>query len=332
METDEPANGTAAPLLDVRDLHVALPFPGGDSVEVVRGVSFRVDAGGFHALVGESGCGKSVTAMALTRLPPADAAARVSGRVLFRGRDLLAASPRELRAVRRSGGLAYVFQDPMSALNPVLRLRTQMLEALPRGLSRGAADDRLVSLLAEVGLPDPRAALRAHPCELSGGMAQRACIAMALAQEPALLVADEPTTALDVLMQRRVLDLLRDLCRARGVAVLLITHNLALVSTYAKTVSVLYAGQVVEDGPVADVLARPAHPYAAALLRAVPRIEGTRPEDLATIPGRVPPPRDWAALPCAFAPRCPRAAAACTAAPAPWRSVEPRHGVRCALA
>ena len=321
-----------APLLDVRDLRVSLPSPGGGFVEVVRGVSFRVAPGGFHALVGESGCGKSVTAMALTRLPPADAAARVSGRVLFRGRDLLAASPRELRAARRKGGVAYVFQEAMSALNPVLRLRTQMREALPRGLSRAAADDRLAALLGEVGLPDPRAALRAHPCELSGGMAQRACIAMALAQEPALLLADEPTTALDVLVQRKVLDLLRDLCRARGTAVLLVTHNLALVSEYAETVSVLYAGQVVEDGPVPDVLAAPAHPYAEALLRAVPRIEGTRPEDLATIPGRVPPPRDWVALPCAFAPRCPRAAASCSAAPAPWSGLSPRHGVRCVRA
>ena len=326
------APGGDGPLLAAEDLRVSLPFPGGGLVEVVRGVSFRVPAGGFHALVGESGCGKSVSAMALTRLPPADGAARVSGRVLFHGRDLLAASPRELRAARREGGAASVFQDPMSALNPVLRLRTQMREALPRGLSRAAADDRLAALLGEVGLPDPRAALRAYPCELSGGMAQRACLAMALAQEPALLVADEPTTALDVLMQRKALDLLRDLCAARGTAVLLITHNLALVSMYAKTVSVLYAGQVVEDGPVPDVLAHPAHPYTAALLRAVPRIEGTRPEDLATIPGRVPPPRDWAALPCAFAPRCPRACEACAAAPAPWRGVAPRHGARCALA
>ena len=328
---DETA-GTGTALLDVRDLRVALPFPGGGTAEVVRGVSFRVPAGGFHALVGESGCGKSVTAMALTRLPPADGAARVSGRVLFRGRDLLAASPRVLRAARRAGGVAYVFQDPMSALNPVLRLRTQMREALPRGLSRAAADDRLAALLGEVGLPDPRAALRAYPCELSGGMAQRACLAMALAQEPALLVADEPTTALDVLMQRKALDLLRDLCRARGTAVVLVTHNLALVSAYAETVSVLYAGQVVEDGPVPAVLSRPAPPYTDLLLRAVPRLEGSRPEDLATIPGRVPPPRDWAALPCAFAPRCPRAAAACAAAPAPWRTVAPGRAVRCSLA
>lgn len=302
---------TPAPLLQVEDLRVALPFPGGgEPVEVVRGVSFRIPEGGFHALVGESGCGKSVSAMALTRLPPADGG-RVSGRVLFRGRDLLALPPRELREARRDGGVAYVFQDPMTSLDPVLTLGTQLREAAPRSMSRAAREAMLRELLAEVGLPDADRILRAHPCELSGGMAQRACLAMALAQRPALLVADEPTTALDVLMQRKVLDRMRALCRARGAAVLLITHNLALVSAYAETVSVLYAGEVVEEGPVPDVLSRPAHPYAAALLRAVPRLEGTPAEALATIPGRVPPPREWGRPGCTFADRCPHAEDAC---------------------
>ena len=326
-----PPDGAAAPLLEVSDLRVALPFPdGGAPVEVVRGVSFRVPEGGFHALVGESGCGKSMGAMALTRLPPTDAdAARVSGRALFRGRDLLAMPPRELRAARRAGGVAYVFQDPMSALDPVLRLGTQLREAVPDGVPRAAREARLRELLAEVGLPDADRLLRAYPCELSGGMAQRACIAMAMAQEPALLVADEPTTALDVLVQRKVLDLLSALRRAHGTAVLLITHNLALVSAYAETMSVLYAGQVVEDGPVAEVLARPAHPYTAALLRAVPRLEGTDVADLATIPGRVPPPREWGRPGCAFAPRCPRATERCRAASPEPRALAPGRTVRC---
>ena len=319
------------PTLAVEDLRVALPMPGGGGpVEVVRGVSFRVPEGGFHALVGESGCGKSVTAAALTRLPPADGpGARISGRALLRGRDLLAMPPRELRAARGAGGVAYVFQDPMTALDPVLSVGTQMREAVPHGTPRAERERAVRELLAEVGLPDPERLLRAYPCELSGGMAQRVCIAMAMAQRPSLLVADEPTTALDVLMQRKALDLLRGLCRARGAAVLLVTHNLALVSEYASTLSVLYAGRVVEDGPVADVLARPAHPYAEALLRAVPRLEGTSVEDLAVIPGRVPPPRDWSRGGCVFAPRCDRARPECSSSDPALRVVAPGRAVAC---
>ena len=319
------------PTLAVEDLRVALPMPGGGGpVEVVRGVSFRVPEGGFHALVGESGCGKSVTAAALTRLPPADGpGARISGRALLRGRDLLAMPPRELRAARGAGGVAYVFQDPMTALDPVLSVGTQMREAVPHGTPRAERERAVRELLAEVGLPDPERLLRAYPCELSGGMAQRVCIAMAMAQRPSLLVADEPTTALDVLMQRKALDLLRGLCRARGAAVLLVTHNLALVSEYASTLSVLYAGRVVEDGPVADVLARPAHPYAEALLRAVPRLEGTSVEDLAVIPGRVPPPRDWSRGGCVFAPRCDRAGPECSSSDPALRVVAPGRAVAC---
>ena len=333
---DAPSSGSSEtdsrpPLLSVEDLRVALPMPGGGGpVEVVRGVSFRVPECGFHALVGESGCGKSVTAAALTRLPPAvGPRARISGRALLRGRDLLAMPPRELRAARGAGGVAYVFQDPMTALDPVLSVGTQMLEAVPRGVPRAARARAARELLAEVGLPDPERLMRAYPCELSGGMAQRVCIAMAMAQRPALLVADEPTTALDVLMQRKALDLLRDLCRARGAAVLLITHNLALVSSYAETMSVLYAGRVVEEGPVSDVLARPAHPYTAALLRAVPRIEGGSVEDLAVIPGRVPPPREWSRGACVFAPRCDRARPECSASDPELRPVSAAHAAAC---
>lgn len=333
---DAPSSGSSEtdsrpPLLSVENLRVALPMPGGGGpVEVVRGVSFRVPEGGFHALVGESGCGKSVTAAALTRLPPAGGPrARISGRALLRGRDLLAMPPRELRAARGAGGVAYVFQDPMTALDPVLSVGTQMLEAVPRGVPRAARARAARELLAEVGLPDPERLMRAYPCELSGGMAQRVCIAMAMAQRPALLVADEPTTALDVLMQRKALDLLRDLCRARGAAVLLITHNLALVSSYAETMSVLYAGRVVEEGPVSDVLSRPAHPYTAALLRAVPRIEGGSVEDLAVIPGRVPPPREWSRGACVFAPRCDRARPECSASDPELRPVSAAHAAAC---
>lgn len=322
------------PLLAVDDLRVRLPLPGGDGdTEIVRGVSFAVPEGGFHAIVGESGCGKSLAAAAVTRLPPAAGpGVSVSGRAVLRGVDLLSLPPRELRRARGRGGVAYVFQDPLAALDPVLSIATQLREAVPPGTPRGEREAAVRARLADVGLG--RAAeriLESHPCELSGGMAQRVCLAMALAQEPALVVADEPTTALDVLAQREVLGLLRSASRSNGAAVLLITHNLALVSEYAETVSVMYAGEIVEDGPVRDVLSRPLHPYARALLRAVPRIEGTGVEDLATIPGRVPPPRLWTRTPCAFAPRCPFAGEECARRPPPLR---PRPGggtVRCAF-
>ena len=314
------------PVLSVEDLAVSLPVPGG-AARIVRGVSFRVPEGGFHALVGESGCGKSLAAAALTRLPPAAGrGVEIGGRAVFRGLDLLSLPPRRLRRARGRGGVAYVFQDPMSALDPVLSVGTQLREAVPPGTSRAVRERSVRERLAEVGLPDAGRLLRAYPCELSGGMAQRVCLAMALAQEPTLVVADEPTTALDVLAQRAVLGLLRSAASARGAAVLLITHNLALVARHASTVSVLYAGQVVEDGPVGEVLSAPEHPYTRALLAAVPRLEGTAVGDLATIPGRVPPPREWDSMPCAFAPRCPAASPECFRSAPPLR---PRRGAGC---
>lgn len=315
------------PCLTVRNLHVCLPDPGGASVEVVRGVSFEVPEGGFHALVGESGCGKSVTSMALTRLPPADAGS-VSGSVRFRGTELLTLSPESLRAFRGRGGIAYVFQDPLSTFNPVFTVGSQLREACPRGTPRRVREARLRELLQLVGFAEPGPVLRSYPCQLSGGMAQRACIAMAMMQEPALLIADEPTTALDVITQRTVLDTLQRLVRAANVAVLLITHNLALVSHDAQTVSVLYAGQVVEDGPVRAVLSHPSHPYCRALLAAVPRLSGARAEALRPIPGRVPPPREWAAQRCTFAPRCPFHNPDKPCSPV-WREAGAGHGFFC---
>lgn len=295
-------------LLSVRQLSVALATDGRRQ-EIVGGISFDVDAGGFHALVGESGCGKSVTAMALTQLPPTDGAA-CQGEVLFKGRNVLDLRGAELRAIRGHGGIAYIFQDPMSALNPVLRVGVQMREALPAGLNRTVARARMLELLAAVDLREPRM-LDAFPCELSGGMAQRVCLAMAMASEPALLVADEPTTALDVVAQKKVLELLEGVCRRSGTSVLLITHNLGLVARHADTVSVMYAGRIVESGSVKAVLGAPAHPYAQGLLKAVPTLEGGGVEDLATIPGRVPPSSEWGTG-CTFAPRCPHAMPICS--------------------
>lgn len=288
-------------ILDVRDLRVSLS-DGEQDVAIVRNISFSVRAGGFHGLVGESGCGKSVTAMSLTRLPPTDVAV-CTGDVLFKGHNVLPLRGATLRAVRGRGGVSYIFQDPMSALNPVLTIGTQMREALPSGVSGVRARRRMLELFSLVDLPQGKKMLKAYPCELSGGMAQRVCMAMAMASEPALLVADEPTTALDVLAQKRVMDLLRDVCDKTGIAVLLITHNLGLVAGYAEDVSVMYAGRIVEQGHVKSVLSHPAHPYTRGLIAAVPTLDGGGVEALATIPGRVPPASDWGAA-CAFAPRC----------------------------
>lgn len=301
MKPGSKGASTVMNVLDVRDLRVSFS-DGKQDVAIVRGISFSVQAGGFHGLVGESGCGKSVTAMSLTRLPPADAAI-CSGEVLFKGQNVLPLRGATLRAVRGRGGVSYIFQDPMSALNPVLTVGTQMREALPPGFSSARARQRMLALFSLVDLPGGEQMLRAYPCELSGGMAQRICIAMAMASEPALLVADEPTTALDVLAQKRVMDLLRDLCVKTGVAVLLITHNLGLVAGYAEDVSVMYAGRIVEHGDVKAVLLHPAHPYTRGLIAAVPTLDGGGVEALATIPGRVPPASDWG-FACAFAPRC----------------------------
>jgi oligopeptide/dipeptide ABC transporter ATP-binding protein len=288
-------------LLSVENLTVR--FRRGDVVTTpVREVSFALAAGKRLAIVGESGGGKSMTALALTGLSPTDRAER-SGRVRFLGRELLALPADELRGLRGRGGIAYVFQDPAAALNPVMRIGAQIAECLD-GPSAGRRRE-IVRLLGRVGLPDPEAAARAYPCAFSGGMQQRAMVAMALAGRPRLLVADEPTTALDVTTQRQVLDLVEQLVRESGMSLLLITHNLGIVAGRADRVAVMYAGQVVETGPVAEVLRRPWHPYTAGLLAAVPRLDGPRDRPLAGIAGSVPSPDAWPAG-CAFQDRCPR--------------------------
>ena len=273
-------------------------------IEVVRGVSFSVHDGECVALVGESGCGKSMTSLALTRLPPTDAA-EVSGSVTFRGRPVTGPVH----------GIAYVFQDPIASLNPVMKVGAQMCEAFAIA---GHDDSAAVDLLAEVGLPNPRAILAAYPCELSGGMCQRVMIAMALASEPELLVADEPTTALDVTTQAEVMDLIGRIFRERSMSLLLATHNLGLVAGRCDTVNVLYAGQIVESGPVAETLANPRHPYTRGLIHAVPRLADGRANRLRDIPGTVPSPAEIAAMKgCAFSPRCSLATDVCRTTPPP---------------
>ena len=267
-----------APLLEVEGLRIAFKVGGRLSVPV-RGVSFEVGRNDRVAIVGESGCGKSLTALAIGGLVDR---AEVSGRI--------SGSPR----------IAYVFQNPMQSLDPVMRVGRQIAE--------GARHADVPALLSAVGLP-PEAA-RKYPCELSGGQQQRVMIAMAIAMEPDLLVADEPTTALDVTTQRDVLDLISRVADERGTSVLLITHNLGLVARYSRFVNVMYAGEVVERGPVADVLANPRHPYTQGLLAAVPRLDAPKDAPLADIPGTVPPPWDWPPG-CAFHPRCPKARPEC---------------------
>lgn len=272
-------------LLDVKNLRLAFHRDGREIVPV-RDVSFSVPAHGRVALVGESGCGKSLTALSLARLSPTDRAT-VSGGIAWGKR----------------ARVAYVFQNPGESLNPVMRVAAQIREALPRTLSRREQDARILELLARTGLPDPARAAHAYPCELSGGQQQRCMIAMALAAAPDLLVADEPTTALDVTTQKQVLELIDSLAAETGMAVLLITHNLGLVAGRMDEVNVMYAGRIVERGPVVEVLSHPRHPYTKGLLAAVPALDAPRDAPLADIPGTVPPPDAWPTG-CAFWPRC----------------------------
>ena len=274
------------PLLSVEGLRIAFRLDGRLSVPV-RGVSFEIPRNARVALVGESGCGKSLTALALGGLVDR---AEISGRIVGSAR------------------LAYVFQNPMQSLDPVMRVGRQIEEARPCSRPIPHPSSLIPHLLSSVGLPPETA--RKYPCELSGGQQQRVMIAMALAQEPDVLVADEPTTALDVTTQRDVLDLIARIADERKMAVLLITHNLGLVARYSRFVNVMYAGEIVERGPVPDVLAHPRHPYTQGLLAAVPRLDAPKDAPLVDIPGTVPPPWDWPTG-CAFHPRCPKVRPAC---------------------
>jgi peptide/nickel transport system ATP-binding protein len=298
------------PLLHVEELGVRFRRDGVLTTPV-RGVSLDLAVGERLALVGESGCGKSMTCLALTALAPTDRAER-TGRAFFLGSDLLTLDPAGLRALRGRDGIAYVFQDPAGSLNPVMRIGEQIAECLDG--PRRARLDEAVRLLARVGLPDPERAVRVYPGALSGGMQQRAMVAMALACRPRLLIADEPTTALDVTTQRQVLDLIDELACETGMAVLLVTHNLGLVAGRADRVAVMYAGQMVESGPVADVLRTPRHPYTMGLLAAVPRLDAPRDRRLVGIPGTVPSPDRWPPG-CAFEPRCEKRMEKCSCPP-----------------
>ena len=300
-------------LLDVRNLQISF-FTEEGEVRAVDGVSFAIQRGETLALVGESGCGKSVTALALARLVATPPGVYKGGEILFEGTDVLKMNNDRLRAMR-GAKVAYIFQEPATSLNPVFRIGAQIREVLQLHRPAAATDAEVVRLLKLVRLPDAERRQRDYPHQLSGGMQQRVMIAMALAGNPALLVADEPTTALDVTIQAQILDLLKDLKRDIGLSILLITHNLGIVGELADNVAVMYAGRIVEYAPSVDLLREPRHPYTVALLRSIPRL-GARAERLYSIPGTVP---SAARLPagCKFHPRCDRARPECGHAPEP---------------
>lgn len=319
---------TTVPLLSVRDLRVSFLTDEGE-VRAVDGVSFEIQRGETLALVGESGCGKSVTALALTRLVPTPPGQYRGGQVLLDGQDVLTMDKRQLRDVR-GARVAYIFQEPATSLNPVFRVGFQIKEALRLHRPELATDEEVVKLLELVGLPDATQRARAYPHQLSGGQQQRVMIAMALACHPALLVADEPTTALDVTIQKQILELLRELKQKLQMSILLITHNLGIVGDLADRVAVMYAGRIVEQGPAQALLTQPLHPYTQALLKSLPRL-GVRRERLASIPGTVPNPVRLPAG-CKFHPRCPFAQTECRADPEPALLDRGNRLVRCPYA
>ncbi|MBO1078818.1 ABC transporter ATP-binding protein [Roseomonas haemaphysalidis] len=312
---------TRAPLVEIRDLAVSF-----DGAPALRGISLAIGKGESLGLVGESGCGKSVTWLAALGLLPAKA--RVTGSVRLDGEEILHAPAATLDRAR-GGRIAMIFQDPASSLNPVHRIGRQIVESLKlhRGLSGDAAREEARRLLDQVGMPDARRRLDAYPHELSGGQNQRVMIAIALAGQPELLVADEPTTALDVTIQAQILQLLSDIRRDTGMALVLISHDLGVIAETCDRVAVMYAGRIVEETRTERLFEAPTHPYAEGLMAALPPLHGPR-RPLAAIPGGVPEP--WAMPPgCAFAPRCPRRVAACDATCPPLLPVVPGHRAAC---
>src|SRR5437868_4766079 len=298
------------PLLEVKDLHTEFRT-GAGVVRAVDGISYTVDPGETVAIVGESGSGKSVSALSILRLIPDPPGRVTGGQVLFAGRDLMRLSEEQMRQVRGSE-IGMVFQEPMTSLNPVLTIGRQITETLEqhRGMDRAAADRRAVELLGLVGIADANRRLEQYPHQLSGGMRQRIMIAIALACDPKLIIADEPTTALDVTIQAQILELMQKLTQQLGVALIIITHNLGVVARYAQRVNVMYAGRIVESGAAASLYHDPHHPYTMALLHSVPRLDRPRQARLDPIEGQ-PPDLTRLDAGCSFRPRCRYAIEAC---------------------
>ena len=351
-----------SPVLSVKDVSVAFGFDkngnsrdGRQPLQVTDRVSFDIFPGEFFALVGESGCGKSVTAMSILRLLPWPSAKIVNGEILFENRDLVKLPLKDLQSVRGSE-IACIFQEPMQALNPVVTIKKQLLEVFKFSaisnsaqskqdsahsqkechsrLDRESPLDVIREQLRLAGFTDPDRVLNSYPHELSGGMLQRVCIVMALLPKPKLIIADEPTTALDVTVQAQVLAVLKEMAEKTGTAVLLITHNMGIVSQYAHRVAVMYAGRIVEEGPVREVINHPMHPYTQGLLAAIPESHSDL-RTLASIPGSVPHPKDFAKG-CRFADRCSKCAQAsaavrkrCLSAELPTKIAEANHFAYC---
>lgn len=315
-------------LLEVQDLHTRFDTPDG-TVRAVDGVTFKVRRGEAIGLVGESGSGKSVTALSILGLIPRPPGRIERGAILFENRDLIGISATEMRRIR-ARHIAMVFQDPMTSLNPILTIGRQLTEAMETHLGLGAGDarQRAIELLEHVGIPSADQRLGQYPHQFSGGMRQRVMIAMAISCNPQLLIADEPTTALDVTVQAQIVDLVKRLRRELNMAIVWITHDLGIVAGLCDRVIVMYAGRIVEDAPVKRLFANPAHPYTRGLLASIPRLDGRHKSRLQAITG-LPPDLIRPIQGCAFAPRCPYAQEICRQRPPELRPVGPEHTAAC---
>ena len=317
----------AQPLLQVEDLHTQF-FTSRGVVRAVDGVSLHIDAGETLGVVGESGCGKTMTALSILRLVP-DPGKIISGRILFRGKDVAQMDDEEVMDFR-GNDVSMIFQDPMTSMNPVTKIGFQIEEAMTahKRFSAQQAKTRVVELLKRVRVPAPERRVNDYPHQFSGGMRQRAMIAMGLANEPALLIADEPTTALDVTVQAQIIELMKNLNQELGTAMMLITHNMALVASLCQRVVVMYAGRVVEEGPVEQIFKSPQHPYTWSLLRSVPRVDEARKDRLVSIKG-LPPDLSNPPPGCKFHPRCPFVIERCKVEEPPLAEVDVNQVARC---
>lgn len=317
-------------LLQVENLQVDFLL-GKKRLTAVHDISFSIGKGRTLAIVGESGCGKSVTATSIMRLLPSGTSEISDGKILLNGQDLLQMSAREIRAVR-GNQVSMIFQDPMTALNPVYTIGKQLMEMYRNHnkVSKKEAYEKGISMLERVGIPLPRQRMEEYPHQLSGGMRQRVMIAMAMSCDPELLIADEPTTALDVTIQAQILDQMRMLKNELGTSILLITHDMGVVAEMADEVMVMYAGEIVEYGTAEDIFDRPAHPYTRGLLKAIPSLDREQEEDLFSIDGVVPSLEEFT-VSCRFANRCPYAKDQCRKAAVPLKKIEAMHSARCLL-
>ncbi len=317
-------------ILEVKDLHVSFHTYAGE-VKAVRGVNFHLNKGESVAIVGESGCGKSVTSQTIMKLIPMPPGQIKQGKILFQGADIVKKSNKEMEKIRGKE-ISMIFQDPMTSLNPTMMIGLQIMEGLRkhRGLSKKEAKERAIEMLRLVGIPMPEKRVEQYPHEFSGGMRQRAMIAIALACEPKLLIADEPTTALDVTIQAQIMDLIRDLQKKTGTSIILITHDLGVVAKTCDRVVVMYAGEVIETGTVDEIFYYPQHPYTKGLLKSVPRLDLKKDEPLIPILGTPPdllnPPKG-----CAFAPRCDYAMKVCIEHSPEMDTIAKTHASACWL-